>query len=160
MSLIYKLYEAETADRIKQLYVDDEESRELLFSVLGSRILERDDIFLDIKPLDILTLICSTAQFTDDIYECQQVALIIDKRIKDKNPLPYILDDHGIILAEKTLIALSFHKAAMEHRTKYNGAPTTKFYRDCSKKILHSNGFGNIAYHHEQWELFLSEIFI
>ena len=159
MSLIEELYSPEEGDRIKALYEDGGESKKHLLEALGIKILDSDKV-LTSSPLDILYIICSLAKFADSEEECQSVAIIINTRIKDKNPLPYILDDRGIVLAEKTLVSLSFFSAAMNYRSAKKGAPKPSFYRECSKKIFVNNNHHDIADHHEQWEGFLSEMFL
>lgn len=160
MSLIEKLYDKDSVKRIREMYLDDSESRDTLYEVLAIRIMEKDDIFLDTKPLDILTLLCMTAKFADNKEECQNVAVIIYNRMRDIDPLPYVLDDRGILLAEKTLMALSFYRSAMEYRWKYKGAPSIEFYRNYSKRMFYTHGHLGLAEHHEQWEGFLGEIFV
>ena len=160
MSLIDQLYDSKSADIIRKLYSTDPESRQSLYIEFGKKIVEKTEIFLTSKPLDILCLICMTAQFADSETECQEVAIIIHKRIKDENPLPYVLDDKGLLLAEKTLTALSFFRKAMEHRWKYRCAPSPNYYRNASKLVFNKNGLNSIAEHHEKWESFLSELFV
>lgn len=160
MSLIEQLYDKKSIDLIKSIYCEDESSRDALFKAIGEKIIESQEIFLIAKPLDILSLICMTASFASSKEECQQVAIIISKRINDENPLPYILDDNGLLLAEKTLVSLAFYSEAMEKRWKYKGAPKPSFYRDCSKLIFKKNNLDYIADNHEKWESFLSEFFI
>jgi hypothetical protein len=147
-------------DLIKSIYSEDESSRDMLFQAIGQKIIESQEIFLIGKPLDILSLICMTASFASSKEECQQVAIILSKRLKDENPLPYISDDQGLLLAEKTLVSLAFYSKAMERRWKYKGAPKPSFYRDCSKLIFKKNNLDYIADNHENWENFLSELFI
>ena len=98
-----------------------------------------------------------TAEFADSKEECQQVAIIVSKRLMDENPLPYIMDDEGLLLAEKTLISLSFYLKAMEKRYKYHGAPAPDFYRQASILVFKKNNLDSIAEHHQKWENFLSE---
>lgn len=160
MSLIDELYDSKSAKWIKHIYANDPNSKELLFVTFGQKIIESQEVFLQTKPLDILCLICMTATFAENKEECQTVGIIIHKGLQYENPLPYILDDHGFLLAEKTLVALSFFKSAMDYRAKYKGAPNSSFYRDASKLMFRKNGHDNIADHHEKWENFLSEIFI
>lgn len=100
-----------------------------------------------------------TATFAENKEECHQVAIIVYNGLKRKDPLPYVLDDRGFILAEKTLVALSFFRAAMERRAK-RGAPSSDFYRGLSKTLFIKNNQEDIAEHHEKWESFLSEIFV
>lgn len=160
MSLIDELYDKESLKWIKQIYSDDPSSRDLLYKSFGNKIIEKQDTFLNSKPLDILCLICMTAPFAEDKEECHTVGIIIHKGLRYENPLPYIMDDHGFLLAEKTLVALSFFRSAMDHRSKYRGAPTSNFYRNASKLLFSKNGHDGIAEHHEQWENFLGEIFV
>ncbi len=160
MSLIEELYDPKSVQLIRSLYKDDVHAKAQLYDAFAHRIMERSDIFLQSKPLDILCILCSTAKFAESKEECYQVAIIVHKGIHRENPLPYILDDHGFLLAEKTLVALSFFRAAMDYRNKYSGAPTSDFYRKASKLVFEKNGYYDIAEHHERWESFLGEMFI
>ena len=159
MALIDELYSPEDCKRIKALYSEDVDSRAALMQAFGRRIIESQSI-LTSKPLDVLALICMTASFADSATECQTVALIIHKHIKTTNPLPYLLDDQGIILAEKTLTSLAFFMPAMEHRHRYRGAPSPDFYRRASKLMFSRYEHEDIAAHHEQWESFFAEMFL
>ena len=159
MSLVEKLYSSRAVELIKDLYYEDLDARQSFYQAFGKKIIESQELFLDQKPLDILMLVCSTATFSSGPEESQTVALIIHKRLNEKEPLPYILDDKGLDLAEKTLISLSFFLPALEKRWK-KGAPHPDFYRQCSKKAFISNNLENIADHHEQWESFFNELFI
>lgn len=158
-SLIEKLYSDRAVELIRDLYYDDIDAKESFYEAFGNKIIEKQDVFLDSKPLDILMLICNTAKFANSIEECHNVAVIIYRRINDPKPLPYILDDHGLDLAEKSFIALSFFYPALEKRWK-KGAPPPAFYRQCSKKIFSANNLSDIAENHERWENFFSEIFV
>lgn len=156
MRLIDELYDEKSAELIKVLYSEDPEQ---LYVTFGTKILEKSEVFLSSKPLDIITMLCMTASFAENKEECHDVAIIVFNGLKRKNPLPYVLDDKGMILAEKTLVALSFFKKAMEKRER-KGAPPSSFYRNLSKTLFIKNDQENIAEHHEMWESFLSEIFI
>ena len=145
---------------IRTLYFNDPSSRDQLYTEFARRILEKSETFLTAKPLDILSILCMSANFADSKEECQTVAVIVFKRLKDEDPLPYIMDDKGFLLAEKTLVALSFFRKAMDYRCKYKGAPTSDFYRRASKLLFAKNGHDSIAEHHEKWESFLGELFI
>lgn len=160
MSLIDELYDSKSADLIRSLYSSDPDSRQSLYIQFGKKIVEKSETFLTSKPLDILCLICMTAQFADSEQECQEVAIIVHNRIREQNPLPYVLDDKGLLLAEKTLTALSFFRSAMEHRWKYRGSPSPDYYRNASKLVFNKHGLNSIADHHEKWESFLSELFL
>ncbi len=159
-SLIEELYSEKDVEQIRSLYKEDPESRKLLYRSFGTKIIEKSDTFLSSKALDVLSLICMTATFADSEIECQEVAVILFKRMNDEKPLPYILDDHGFLLAEKTLVALSLYPKAMEKRWKYHGAPAPSFYRNASKVLFSKNGHESISNHHERWEGFISEMFI
>ena len=156
MRLIDELYDEKSAELIKVLYSEDPEQ---LYVTFGTKILEKSDTFLSSKPLDIITLLCMTSTFAENKEECHDVAIIVFNGLNRKDPLPYVLDDRGFLLAEKTLVALSFFKSAMEKRAK-KGAPSSEFYRRLSKTLFIKNNQENIAEHHEQWEAFLSEIFV
>lgn len=158
MSLIEELYSSKAVDLIRNLYEEDPSAKESFYQAFGNKIIESRDKILLSKPLDILLFICSTAKFCS-VDESQAVALIIYKRMQERDPLPYILDDRGLVLAEKCLVALSFFQPALMRRWK-RGGPHPSFYRNCSKKAFELEGLEEIAYHHEQWENFLGEFFI
>jgi hypothetical protein len=160
MSLIEQLYDEKSVGLIRAIYAEDLSSRQSLFQAFGQKILEKQETFLIAKPLDILTLICMTASFAESPEESQEVAIIFFKRIGDINPLPYISEDRGLILAEKTLVSLSLYPKAMEKRWKYKGAPSPNFYREVSKLIFKKNEKHSIVRNYEKWESFFSEIFV
>lgn len=158
MTLIEELYSSKAVDIIKDLYHEDEEVRKTFYQAFGNKIIQSQDKILITEPLNILMFICSTASFSSN-EESQQVAIIIHKRIKEKNPLPYMLDDRGLDFAEKSLVSLSFFYPAIVKRWK-KGAPGPDFYRTYSKRIFETNGYPEISEHHEQWETFFGEFFI
>ncbi len=160
MSLIEELYDSKSVQIIRSLYQEDPSSREQLYRAFAGKILEKSETFLTSRPLDILCLICSIADFASSKEECHKVAIIVHKGINAEKPLPYILDDKGFALAEKTLVALSFFKNAMDYRNKHSGAPSSDYYRKVSKTVFEYNGHTDIAEHHEQWESFLGEMFV
>jgi len=160
VSLIEQLYDDKTVELIKGLYLEDPNCREKLYSAFASKILEKADVILTSSPLDILSILCMSAPFASSKEECLTVSVIVYKGLKLPNPLPYMMDDHGFLLAEKTLVALSFFNKAMEHRSKYHGAPTPDFYRQASKLLFIKNDLEDIAEHHEKWESFLGEMFV
>ena len=159
MTLIEELYSSKAVDLIKNLYEDDLDARENFYKAFGNKILESKDKILISKPLDIFLFICSTARFASSAEESNLVACIVYKRIKENSPLPYVLDDKGIDLAEKSLVSLSFFYPALLKRWK-KGGPHPDFYRQHSKKLFYSLGYSEIADHHEMWENFFSEFFI
>lgn len=159
MTLIEELYSQKAINLIKDLYYDDVEAKESFYQAFGNKILETQHKILSSKPLDIIMFICSTAKFSSSPEECSYVAVTIYKRLKEPNPLPYILDDKGIDLAEKILISLSFFKPALYARWK-KGGPHPDFYRNYSKRIFVSEGLDYISNNHERWESFFSEFFV
>jgi hypothetical protein len=159
MTLIEELYSSAAVELIRDLYTDDTTARESFYVAFGNKILENQEKILTSKPLDIMMFICSTAKFSSSAEEAQQAAIIAYKRLKENNPLPYILDDRGIDLAEKTFVSLCFFRPAMIARWK-KGAPSIDFYRSYSKKIFASEGYYDLAEHHEKWEMFFGEFFI
>ena len=159
MALIDELYAPEDCERIKAIYSEDVSARQSLMQSFGHRIIANENILMS-KPLDILALLCMTATFASSPLECQTVAVIVHKHILDENPLPYIIDDRGITLAEKSLVALSFFLPAMERRHKRRGAPSPAFYRSASKIMFSRCDHQDIADHHEQWESFFAEMLL
>jgi hypothetical protein len=159
MTLIEELYSSKAVSLIQDLYSDDPSSRSTFYQTFGHKILESREKILLSEPLNILMFICSTASFSSSPEESQQVAIITYKRFGEANPLPYVLDDRGITLAEKCLVSLSFFYPAMVKRWK-KGGPSPEFYRDYSKRIFESEGYYEIAEHHEQWERFFTEFFV
>lgn len=160
MGLIHELYDDESAKKIKLIYSEDLDSRMELLESFGRRIIEKQEKFLLSNPMDILCLICMTATFAESKEECQQVGIILHKRLNMKNPIPYFFEDHGFLFAEKTLIALSLFPKALEKRWKYHGAPKPNWYRDVSKLLFRKYEMDSIANNHEKWEAFLSEMFL
>ena len=159
MTLIEELYSQKAIALIKELYYDDVEAKEAFYSAFGNKILETQHKVLMSKPLDIIMFICSTAKFSSSPEESSYVAVMIYKRLKEPNPLPYILDDKGLDLAEKILISLSFFKPALYARWK-RGGPHPDFYRSYSKSIFVSEGLEYVSVNHERWENFFCEFFI
>jgi hypothetical protein len=158
MALIDELYSPEDCQRIKLIYKEDPSSRKALMEAFGHKIVANQEI-LTSKPLDVLALICMTADFASSHNECHTVAIIVHKHINTKNPLPYILDDQGITLAEKCLVSLSFFLPALERRYK-KGAPSPDFYRKASKVMFSRCEHEDIANNHEKWENFFSEMLL
>lgn len=159
MTLIEELYSCNAVRLIKDLYYDDVEAKQTFYNAFGNKILQSQGKFLTSKPLDIIMFICSSSNFSASPEECTQVAVMVHKRLREKNPLPYILDDRGLDLAEKILVSLSFFKPALHRRWK-KGGPHPNFYRSCSKNIFTNAGYGHISLNHEKWENFFSEFFV
>ncbi len=159
MDLITKLFNSNEIDLIKSLYHDPITHDSLLVTI-GSRVIEKSEVFLSENPLDTFMLICATADFADSIDECNTVAVIIYNRLKEPSPLPMFTEDKGMDLAEKCLTSLSFFRKALEHRNIYHGAPKPDWYRTISKNLFVNNNMLNIADHHEKWECFFEEMFI
>jgi hypothetical protein len=160
--LIEELYTQKECDIIRELFSSEPETtKDLILQAISSKvIIDKDKILLS-NPLDLLYMVCSTAKFADSEDECQRIALIVYQYFsKPKNVLPMVSEDVGLNFATKTLIALTFYLKAMEHRWKHHGAPTPAFYRKISKATFELHGQSDIATHHEQWENFLSEMFV
>ncbi len=159
MTLIEELYSREAVNLIKDLYHDDVNAKQTFYNAFGNKILQSQSKFLTSKPLDIIMFVCSTANFTTSPEECTQVAVIVYRQLKEENPLPYILDDRGLTLAEKILVSLSFFKPALYRRWK-KGGPHPDFYRSHSKNIFANAGYDQLSDNHEKWENFFSEFFV
>ena len=159
MTLIEELYSSAAVKLIRDLYENDDSSKETFYEAFGNKIIENQNKILLSKPLDIMLFVCSTARFASSKEECQQAAVIVYNRLKENNPLPYVLDDKGIELAEKTFVSLCFFRPAMYSRWK-KGAPHPDFYRTYSKRIFESQGLYDLSNNHEKWELFFGEFFV
>ena len=159
MILIEELYNAKAVSLIRDLYYEDTNAKDSFYKAFGDKIIQSRDKILLSEPLNILMFICATAPFSSSEEESQQVAIIIHNRLKQNNPLPYVLDDRGMDLAEKCLVSLSFFYPAMLKRWK-KGAPSPDFYRTHSKRLFEAGGHKDIAEHHEKWENFFSEFFV
>lgn len=159
MTLIEELYSQNAVNLIRDLYYNDVEAKQSFYTAFGNKILESQAKILLSKPLDIIMFICSTAKFSSSPEESSQVAIMVYNKLKEPNPLPYILDDKGINLAEKILISLSFFKPALYARWK-RGGPHPDFYRNYSKRIFIAEGLEEVSNNHERWENFFSEFFI
>ena len=158
--LIEELYSDKECEIIKEFFQEDSLKKTIL-NAIGTKIVIEKDKILTSKPLDILYLICLTSKFASSDEECHAIAITVYQYFdKPKFILPLLTEDHGLVFASKTLIALSFHSKAMEHRWKHHGAPAPAFYRRISKATFQSAGQTNIANHHEQWESFLGEMFV
>ena len=158
--LIEELYSEKECKIIKEFFGEDSLKKTIL-NAIGTKIVIEKDKILTSNPLDILYLVCLTSKFASSDEECHRIAITIHQYFnKPKFILPMLTEDQGLAFASKTLIALSFHSKAMEHRWKHHGAPTPAFYRKISKATYESAGQSDIADHHEQWELFLGELFV
>ena len=159
-SLIENLYSTEECNAIKKLYKDDPTTHRLLYKAFSDKILTSSNIFIESKPLDVLSFICMGSTFAKSEVECQTVAVIVYRQLKSESPLPYITEDTGIVFAEKTLISLALFKAAMDRRTDLYGAPSPEYYRGISKEIFIKNNHKDISENHEKWENFLHELLL
>jgi len=159
MTLIEELYSPNAVNLIRDLYHEDVEARQTFYAAFGNKILESQTKILSSKPLDIIMFICSTARFSSSPEESSRVAVMVYNRLKEPKPLPYMLDDRGIDLAEKTLISLSFFRPALYTRWK-KGGPHPDFYRNHSKNIFATEGLQSISDNHERWENFFIEFFV
>ena len=159
LSLIKELYTNEDCKRIQTFYKEDNSLHKALKEAIGSKIIQSNNKFLTTNPTDIICLICLTSKFAASEDECHRVAITVCQMFQEPNPLPYIHSDDRLIVASKTLIALSFFYKAMEKRWRQHAAPSPTFYRNTSKAIYIKNKQPDIAAHHEKWEGFLGEMF-
>lgn len=159
-ALIDELYSPGDCKKIRSFYKEDGSVHTSLRQAIGDQIILKSEKFLTTNPVDIICLICLTAKFASSEDECHRVAITVCQMLDELSPLPYLLKDDPLTFASKTLISLSFFYKALEHRCRYHGAPSPKFYRETSKTIYNRNKQPDIAAHHEKWEGFLGELFI
>jgi hypothetical protein len=161
-ALIEDIYTEKECQYIKTLFNDDGTVRDIIKKVIGDKIIQSSDRVLLSNPLDIIYLVCLTSKFAASDDECHRVAITVYQYIRatKESVLPFLTDGLDLRFASKTLISLSFFAKALDHRWRYKGAPSPRFYRQVSKSIYKQNGQEDIATHHEQWEGFLGEIFI
>jgi hypothetical protein len=161
LTLIEEIYSEQECRIIKDLFTEDPSSRLSLREALGNKIITEKDKILTTNPLDVICLICLTAKFAASEDECHRVAITIYQFLdKPLDVIPSLIEDEGLKLASKTLMALSFRVKALEKRWKYHGAPSPSFYRKVSKTIFSNHGQKDLAAHHEQWEGFLGELLV
>lgn len=161
LALIEQLYSEPECENIKKLFLEDSSCRLSLREAIGNKIILEKEKFLSSNPLDTLCLLCLTAKFATSEDECHRVAITVYQFLdKPLDIIPSLLEDEGLKLASKSLMALSFRVKALEKRWKYHGAPSPSFYRKVSKTIFSSHGQKDLAAHHEQWEGFLGELLV
>ena len=90
MALIDELYSPEDCQRIKLIYKEDPSSRKALMEAFGHKIVANQEI-LTSKPLDVLALICMTADFASSHNECHTVAIIVHKQHFTKKVFPLLM---------------------------------------------------------------------
>lgn len=160
-SLIKQLYDAKNCEALKSLYETDPSCRPSIKQAIGSKLITDSSKIIISNAIDALFMICLTAKFADSEDECNRVAITIYQyHDKTREMIPSIASDMGLVFANKSLIALSFHPQALEKRWKYHGAPKPDFYRQLSKTVYKTFDQQDIAAHHEQWEAFLSEVLV
>jgi hypothetical protein len=160
-ALIEQLYEQSQCEALKKLFLEDKTTHKLIQEAIGAKLITAQDKIITTKSIDALYMICLAAKFADSEDECYRVAITIYQYHNKPNSIfPSLIEDLGLKFATKTLIALTFHKQALEKRWKYHGAPSPSFYRNLSKRIFSTYGQADISEHHEQWESFLSEVLI
>src|SRR4051812_999026 len=101
-----------------------------------------------------MMIVCLTQTFTQDDRECLTVALLLAQGLRDLDAMPCVSSDHGMVLARKVMIALSFFRAAMERRHARRAAPEIDFYRRASQAALCRSGYEQLAHNHSRWEDF------
>lgn len=159
MALIDELYNSQEAEFIKSMYHGDVDSHPALMQAMGSKIIDSTQILVS-SSIDIVMLVCMNASFAHSPDECNKVAMILHRNLRNEQPLPYLMDGQDLKFAEKTLIALTFFRPAMEARHARQGAPLPSFYRDASKAIFDKYQHEDVADNHERWEAFLLEMFL
>jgi hypothetical protein len=161
-SLLEELYSPSECKTIRSMLLSETDStKKIILEAVGNKVALDQEKILTSNPIDILYMICLTSKFASSEEECHRIAITVYQRYREtQNFLPMLSKDTGIIFATKTLIALSFHAKALEHRWKYHGAPKPDFYRKISKATFITHGQKDIASHHEQWEGFLGEMFV
>jgi hypothetical protein len=160
-SLVDQLYDIKNSEALKYIYETDPSSRISIKEAIGSKLITDKDKIIESNAIDALFLICLAAKFADSEDECNRIAVTVYQyHDKVNQPLPCLVTDTGLKLANKTLMALSLYPQAIEKRWKYHGAPKPSFYRNMSKTIFVSQGQTDVAAHHEQWEGFLGEVFV
>ncbi len=152
------IYSRKDCNHIRNLY-KDKDLQSLIQQQIGKTLLDKRKVFVNGNSLDILAMICLNQNFTTDSKECLSVAVFICRGMKNSNPIPYFTETSGLNLASQILIALSFFKPGMIKRY-HHGAPSPGWYRRISQVLFSSNGYNNLAYHHQNWENFLSEVLI
>jgi hypothetical protein len=158
--LIEQLYTPNECSIIRELFIEEHSKRDLIAKAISSKLITSKDIITS-NPLDELYMICLSAKFADTEDECHRVAMLVYQfHKKTSRLLPSLIEDTGIIFANKTLLCLSFFSQALEKLEHRHGAPSPSFYRKISKVMFMKHEQPDIASHHEQWENFLAEVFI
>jgi hypothetical protein len=158
-ALIDQLYSENECGIIRSFYKNDAEIRPLLKEAIGSKLITQQDRIITSNAIDAICLMCMTAKFASSEDECCRVALTVYHYYnKVQNMVPSLAFDKGIDLANNIFICLSFYPQSIERRWKRYGAPSPSYYRKVSKTIFSSHGFEDIASHHENWEVFFSEV--
>ncbi len=160
--LINQIFDVKECQALRNLYESEPSCRDAITDAISSRLITASDkIIITSQTIDVLYLICLSSKFADSADECLRVANIIYTYRNDvSNILPSIANDRGLKLANKTFVALSLFPQALEKQWRQRGAPTPSFYRSVSKTIFKNNKQEDISSHHEQWERFLSEVFV
>lgn len=159
--LIDQIYNKKECEAIREFHKEEPQTRQLLREAIGSKLVTAQDKIIHSNAIDAICLMCLTAKFADSEDECHRVAITVyQHHDKTKDILPSLVSDRDLKFANKTLITLSFYPQALEKKWKFHGAPKPDFYRQLSKTVYRIHDQNDIASHHEQWEAFLSEIFI
>lgn len=158
-ALIEDLYTPKECDIIRDLYKEDKSSNISIREAIGTKLITSHDKIVTSNAIDAICLICLTAKFAESEDECHRVALTVYQYYDKTNKMhPSIVTDHGLDLANKIFIALSFYPQSMARKWKRYGAPSPSYYREISKTIFKNNGSEDIASHHENWETFFGEV--
>lgn len=134
-------------------------SRLLIEREIGKQILDYQDIIKEL-PLTQLMFVASMSPFASSSNECYTVAEIVYWGINTKDILPMVSEHKGKELAYRCLVSLGIFKKAIIHRSERHGAPSISFYRNLGVSTFIQIGEEDIGNHFQQWENFLSEMFI
>jgi len=156
-ALIEKLFTQSQSEAIKKLW-EDKSSRLLIQKEVGKRLLNKDEIILDL-PLHQIIFLTSLSSFADSERECWDVAEVVYWGINHDDIFPMVSQHYGKDLAYRCLISLSFFKSYMGEKCNRHGAPSPEFYRGVGVQSFHSIGEDDISEHFYKWECFLSEFF-
>ena len=160
-SLVEQLYDTKNSKALQDLYKTDPAARPSIKQALSARLITDRSKIITSNAIDALFIICLSAKFADSEDECNRVAITIYQyHDKTKEMIPSMVSDRGLRFASKCLISLSFYPQALERRWNYHGAPKPDFYRELSKTVYKTFDQRDIAAHHRQWEMFLSEVLI
>ena len=111
-------------------------------------------------PEDQIFVILAKAPFEADEEECTFVASAFFHLLQANDVLPMMTQHSGLELGKRCLVSLSLFHKALEHRCQRHGSPRPDFYRQAGKRVFLSEGLTGVSSHFEQWEAYVSEVFV